>query len=106
VEGATARLRRAPLAAVLAARDAAITVIQGPAVAADLHGPTRPYRPRPRVLPAPHGEDALDRMRALTAATVVTAHGPPEVLEPGEAADRLRAALAAWGYGPPGEPAR
>jgi hypothetical protein len=90
----------------LAARVAPITVIPGPAVGPDQHGPARPFRPRPRVLAAPHGTDALERVRALTAATVVTAHGPPEVLTPDAAADRLLAALVAWGYGPPGEAGR
>ena len=67
VEGATAQLRRASLAAARSARTATIDRIGAepvdqPAVEQVL----RPFRPRARVLPAPPGADALDRIAALT----------------------------------------
>jgi electron transfer flavoprotein beta subunit len=100
VEGSTARLRRAPLAAVLAARMAAIDARPGPVHHPDPPRPTRPYRPRARALAAPHGDTALDRVRELTATAGVTSRGQPEALEPAAAAERLLAALVTWGYRP------
>jgi electron transfer flavoprotein beta subunit len=105
VEGATARLRRAPLAAVLQARTATIAVHPGPTVAAaDGHRARRPYRPRARALAPPHGDAALDRVRQLTAAGAVAVHGQPETLEPAAAAARVLESLVAWGFGRPPEP--
>lgn len=100
VEGSVARLRRAPLPAVLACHDAAVEVVAGPALRSEdayiVRG-SRPYRPRARVLPAPPGATALERVRALT--QVGVARRPPEqvTLAPGEAAERILAALAGWG---------
>jgi electron transfer flavoprotein beta subunit len=94
VEGSTARLRRAPLAAVLAARHAPIPAHPGPAAAGG-HALVRPYRPRARVLPAPHGA-TLDRVRQLTAGAAHGTHGQPEVLEPAAAAARVLDVLTAW----------
>jgi electron transfer flavoprotein beta subunit len=100
VEGSTARLRRAPLNAVLAARRAAIPVHPGPATrGANGHHAVRPYRPRARALAPPHG-DTLDRVRQLTSGAAHTTHGQPETLEPAAAAARLLDALAAWRTGP------
>jgi electron transfer flavoprotein beta subunit len=104
VEGSTTRLRRAPLAAVLAARRAPIAVHAGPPpTGADDHPVRRPYRPRARTLPPPHG-DALDRVRQLTAGAAHATHGQPEVLEPAAAARRLLEALAGWDAGPSAQP--
>jgi electron transfer flavoprotein beta subunit len=104
VEGATARLRRAPLAAVLAARRTAVPVQRAATLSpANGHHAVRPYRPRARELPPPHG-DTLDRVRQLTASVAHSTHGQPEVLEPAAAARRLLDALAAWGSGPAPEP--
>jgi electron transfer flavoprotein beta subunit len=100
VEGATTRLRRAPLAALLAAHRATIAVHPGPPVVApNGHHAVRPYRPRARTLAPPHG-DTLDRVRQLTAGAAHVAHGQPEVLEPAAAAARLLEALAAWNARP------
>jgi electron transfer flavoprotein beta subunit len=106
VEGSTARLRRAPLAAVLAARHATVAVHAGPASAgvgagAVTDGPSlvRPYRPRARVRPAPQGA-TLDRVRQLAAGAAHRAHGAPEVLEPATAAARVLDVLTAWRTGP------
>jgi electron transfer flavoprotein beta subunit len=106
VEAGCARLRRAGLAAVLAARAATIEVAPQPAVASD---PVRvvataPYRPRARVLSPPAPElDARGRIMALTGA--LADHDPPRTLTlgPDEAADALLDQLRAWGYldGPP-----
>ena len=98
VEGAVARLRRASLAAELAARTADVEVLAGP------HGPVeepadvRPYRPRARALAAPAGGDALARVRALTTTGEPGGHGEVLVAEPAEAAARIVAALREWGY--------
>jgi electron transfer flavoprotein beta subunit len=97
VEGATAMLRRASLASTLAAGKAAVDVVTGPATS---HGPpraTRPYRPRPRMVAAPRGESAHDRIASLLHGAVVTPTGQAVVLEPDAAAERILEALVAWG---------
>jgi electron transfer flavoprotein beta subunit len=98
VEGSVADLRRASLAATLAARTATV----------ELRTPrrhphaetlrTRPWRPRSRALPPPHGDHALDRIVQLTGA--FTDRTPPRtlVLDPAEAADAVLEQLRAWGY--------
>jgi len=99
LEGSVARLRRASLAATIAARTAQIEVVPGPPDGHTPHltRPTSPMRPRARVLPAPKGEPALARIYALTAA--LTTAAPPETvtLAPGAAADRILSALREWG---------
>ena len=114
VEGAGVRLRRATLAGALALdgvhtpidRSLEVALAAGPGL---VHvGPTRPFRPRTRVLPAPEAVDPRLRLLALTGALV--AHDPPTVVEPAdaaEAADVLLAFLAKHGYlhdEPPGIP--
>ena len=105
VEGAGTRLRRASLAGALAAADRHVPVDRSLAVVAasgpgPLHvGAPEPFRPRPRVLPAPDDTDPRLRLLALTGALV--AHEPPTVVEPAdaaEAADVLLAFLARHGY--------
>jgi electron transfer flavoprotein beta subunit len=100
VEGATARLRRAPLARALAARDASISTVAGPPLA-EHPRVVRPYRPRARVLPAPDGATALQRILALTDAHATPSGGGDAVeLSPPEAAERILEALRSWGYLP------
>lgn len=97
VEGSTARLRRAPLRAVLAAESATIDVVPfagTPHVVPEL----QPYRPRARILAAPRGDSALDRVRQLTAAGDTSARAETIELEPAAAAERIVAALREWGY--------
>jgi electron transfer flavoprotein beta subunit len=97
VEGATATLRRAALAATLAAARAPVAVVSGPA---STHRPSpaaRPYRPRPRMLAPPRGEAAHDRIASLLRASAVTPTGQAVVLEPAAAADRILEALVTWG---------
>ncbi len=104
VEGSTARLRRASLPNELRARTEAIDVRRAPAAAASSteHATTiRPYRPRARARPGPHGADALARVLALTHA----AGGPVRTAEvvhlPAlQAADRILAVLAEHGVTP------
>jgi len=100
VEGSVARLRRASLPALLAARSAIIETVDGGrplAVAASVD--IRPYRPRPRALAGPHGSTALDRIRELTDATVAPrARGEVADLDPPAAALRIATALREWGY--------
>ena len=101
VEGASVRLRRAPLDRVLAARSGEIDVV---APAPDLEPAsipvrTAPFRPRPRVLPAPPAElSARERILSLSGALVD--REPPRLvrLDPPSAADELLAQLHAWGY--------
>jgi electron transfer flavoprotein beta subunit len=113
VEGATARLRRASLAATMASTRATIEVAPAPpsVLAGNRPGPAPlvlPYRPRPRQLPPPSGEDPLQRILQLTAAT--STRQPPRtlVLEPAEAADAILEQLRQWGEWEPeaGESAR
>jgi electron transfer flavoprotein beta subunit len=97
VEGGSARLRRAPLSGVLAAGQAPIEVVAGPVVHVP---PVRryPFRPRPRVVPAPASADPRARILALTGA--LTDRTPPQrlTLDPSAAADRVLAQLSEWGF--------
>ncbi len=98
VEGSTALLRRAPLRGLLDVRSIEVAT---PAIAPEhpTTGTTRPYRPRPRMLPAPIGPTALDRVKVLTASgTAAAVHGDPITLDPQAAADRILDALAQWSY--------
>jgi electron transfer flavoprotein beta subunit len=101
VEGGSARLRRAPLSGVLAARAADIDMHAAPEPVALSANPLRtaPFRPRPRVLPAPPaGLTARERILSLSGALVE--REPPRLvrLHPSAAADELLAQLQAWGY--------
>jgi electron transfer flavoprotein beta subunit len=96
VEGAAATLRRAPLAASLAARTAEVPVVPGP------HGrpsevEIHPYRPRARVLPAPGG-GSLDRVRQILDVGGTDVHAERITLEPAAAAARILDQLRDWGY--------
>jgi len=96
LEGSVARLRRAPLRALLAADQLSIDVHT-----ATLHSDELvvvPYRPRARVLAAPTGTTALDRVRVLTDAGTTSARAETVELPPDEAADRILDALRDWGY--------
>jgi electron transfer flavoprotein beta subunit len=104
VEPGTARLRRAGLPLVIAARRAAIEVLTAEVTAGPPAGVrelrTTPYRPRARVLPPPSDPEPRGRLLALsgslagrTAPRVVTA-------DPDQAADELIGYLRANGYLP------
>lgn len=99
VEGG-ARLRRASLPAVLAAREVEIPVVRhraGTSQAAVVSA--RPRRPRPRALPPPTGTAAHERVLELTGA--LTNRTPAKVVGPmsaSEAADELLGYLDARGY--------
>lgn len=119
VEAATARLRRAPLGAVLAARGAMIDVVAVPpdsvlgshrgaepapsAVTGSVSQPaitvrTGPFRPRARVVPAPASSlGARERVLALTGMLKERAPARTFHLGPEEAADVLVATLEEWG---------
>ena len=100
IEPGAARLRRAPLPGLLAARDAAIEVAGGWAA----HRPraaiirTAPYRPRAKMLPAPR--DPLPRARLLALTGALTERTPPRVVRApcDEAADELIGYLKDKGY--------
>jgi electron transfer flavoprotein beta subunit len=100
VEGSIARLRRAPLRPALAAQSAEVLPYGTTVVPPGNTSPVvvRAYRPRARVLPAPDGATALDRLRALTDAS--SAPQPGETIEatPAQAALRIIEVLAGWGY--------
>jgi electron transfer flavoprotein beta subunit len=97
VEGATATLRRASLAATMAARRADVERRPGPSVAVPPTRPTRPFRPRPRSLPAPEGDAPLARIAALVKSVGSAARSEPVVLDPPAAADRILDSLREWG---------
>ncbi|OEJ36258.1 hypothetical protein BGK72_38480 [Streptomyces agglomeratus] len=96
VEPGAVRLRRAPLAAALAARTAPIPTVS--VAAADTPasriraGRVRPYRPRPRVLPAPEGDGPRDRLLALTGAHTAP-RTPPLLVTPRDPAEAARILL-------------
>jgi electron transfer flavoprotein beta subunit len=98
VEGSIASLRRAPLAREMAAKAAPVTVRPGPAGPLDDDALVAPFRPRPRVMPAPAGDDALARVRSLVQPTAAAGRSETVVADPPEAAQRIVAALRAWGY--------
>jgi electron transfer flavoprotein beta subunit len=108
VEGAGVRLRRATLAGALAATDRQVPVDDAAAGVLQVSrgatstlrlGPTRPFEPRTRVVPAPAGGTAHQRVLALTGA--LDARDPPTLVGPmgaAEAADVLLEYLVRHGY--------
>jgi len=102
VEGASARLRRAGLAATLAAARCEVAVVAGPPARATDPAPpahTAPFRPRPRVRPGPDPElSALRRVRALLGDPGERIAAELHTLDPEPAADLLLDRLATWGY--------
>lgn len=104
VEGSVASLRRATLPAELAAKRATVEVVPGPLHAEQHADSIRPFRPRPRVVPPPEGQSALERVRALTDVGATVAHGDNVVLDPPAAAARIVTALREWGYLTPDDP--
>ena len=101
VEGAAATLRRAPLAGVLAARAAVISVLPPSVPLEPSPEPirSRPFRPRARLLDGP--DPALaprTRIERLTGALVDRTPPQTLVLEPAAAAQRILEQLTAWGY--------
>lgn len=100
VEGAVASLRRPTIAAELAARSADIELVAVPdTTSTAAASPARPYRPRARVLPGPHGA-TLERVRTLLAAGTPVTTAETVTLDPGPAAERIVQTLRTWGYLP------
>jgi electron transfer flavoprotein beta subunit len=96
VEGSVARLRRASLAASLAARNSTIGVARGPhgrLPEAEIH----PFRPRARVLAAPDG-GSLDRVRQILDLGGGDVHAELLTLDPPAAATKILDQLRDWGY--------
>jgi electron transfer flavoprotein beta subunit len=94
VEASGVRLRRAALPAVLRARTAALEVLPSPVPYAQdpASGTRRPYRPRPKRLPAPAAAlSSRDRVLALTGA--LTERRAPAVLRTTDAAAAADALL-------------
>ncbi|MFZ0173332.1 MAG: hypothetical protein WAL04_16750 [Acidimicrobiales bacterium] len=111
VEAATARLRRATLAATLAARTAKVVVLDGALDSEALAGSAadgvelvaeEPFRPRTRVVPPPAGPGARERILDLTGSLQERPAARTLVLEPEAAADALLSTLAEWGELPEG----
>jgi electron transfer flavoprotein beta subunit len=103
VEGAVADLRRAPLSALLRAERTPVRVLADPTPREHHDEPRlRPWRPRPRVVPPPLGERALDRIVALTGALVERTPPRTVELEPAAAAEAILDQLRVWGYLPDG----
>lgn len=106
VEGSSARLRRASLAAALNAKRASVEVHQPALAATVVQVPSRsgPFRPRPRVLPPPPSDlSPRERVLALTGALVERTPPKRVVMEPEEAADFLIEQLREWGELPEAE---
>jgi electron transfer flavoprotein beta subunit len=100
VESGVAKLRRAPLPGLRAAREAAIETAEGGAAhrsRVTVMG-TAPYRPRSKMLPPPRAR--LPRARLLAIAGARTERTPPRVVRApcDEAADELMAYLKDKGY--------
>jgi electron transfer flavoprotein beta subunit len=98
VEGATARLRRAGLAATRAAATAAIEVVAPNFTMRTTEHTALNYRPRARALATPIETNALDRVRSLTATGAAASVHEVETLAPPAAAARIMRALSDWGY--------
>lgn len=100
VEGGSARLRRATLDNVLAARSIDVEVRDADRRVVPAVAPIRsaPFRPRPRVLPAPSSELNV-RERILSLSGALVDREPPRLvrLDPPAGADELLAQLQAWG---------
>lgn len=101
VEGATASLRRAPLGAILASKDASVERLSALTCAGghDRVGRVKPYRPRARSIAAP-SSNLTARERIIAIANVLSDRVPPQILRlaPNEAADQILAQLRTWGY--------
>jgi electron transfer flavoprotein beta subunit len=103
VEGSVARLRRASLGAVLAAKTAPIEVVVGTPHDEPVAAVVAPYRPRARTMPAPTGS-VLSRVRdILDIGGETGAHSDAVTLAPADAALRILEQLEAWGYLEPDE---
>lgn len=98
VEGATARLRRAPLAGVLAAAKATIGQRVAATVRPDGTRTTKvgPFSPRTKIIDAPIGS-VRDRSNALLGMGSTRTPSQRLVLDPEAAADRILASLREWG---------
>jgi electron transfer flavoprotein beta subunit len=98
VEGSVATLRRATLARELAAAEMNIIEATAPSGPREMPSEVTAYRPRARMLAAPAGLTALERVKSITEPATATAHGETVELDPEEAAERILAALRNWGY--------
>ncbi len=100
VEGSIARLRRASLPSALSAQSADVLPYASTvnAAAAATEVAIGRYRPRARVLPAPDGATALERLRALTDASAAPQAGETVEAPPAIAAQRIIEVLTDWGY--------
>ena len=100
VEPGAARLRRASLAGLRSAREAAVEVAEGAAARPSRVQVMRtaPYRPRPKMLPPPR--DPLPRARLLALTGALTERTPPRLVRAScdEAADELIGYLKDRGY--------
>lgn len=100
VEGGVAELRRASLAGVLHSQGSGVDVVH-PRTLRRVDAPRlRSWRPPTRVVAAPSGAHALDRIVALTGALVDRTPPRTVVLDPAAAADTILEQLRSWGYLP------
>jgi electron transfer flavoprotein beta subunit len=98
VEGSVATLRRAGLRQMLESQSAMVHVVAATPGRHATAVVVTPYRPRARALAAPTGDQALDRLRALTDTGSTSTRGETVVLAPRDAAARIVQALHDWGY--------
>jgi electron transfer flavoprotein beta subunit len=98
VESSVARLRRAKLPGLMAARSAPIPSRDGRDTP-EAPSPARegPFRPRAKVLAPPSGL-ARERIERLTGLTLPLASRQTVELSPAAAADRIARQLEGWGY--------
>lgn len=103
VEGVAAKLRRAPLTAMLADPEAvAIVQVSGTAIGAPTAASSathrEQYRPRAKVVAAPHNLDSRQRVRQLIDTGTTARRGEVVQLDPHAGAMRVLDVLRAWGY--------
>lgn len=97
-EGGTARLRRAPLPAVLGAAEVPLDCSFPAATDSSLAvASVGPFRPRTRLVPPPSSENPRERIAALTGAADRPRARERLVADPPAAAAAIAAALREWG---------
>jgi electron transfer flavoprotein beta subunit len=93
VESTTVRLRRAALPEVLKAQQTAVPTAAAPYQPSLRVGTPAPYRPRPKQIAAPAGNDPRQRLLTLTGAHAAQQHAAARVITPATAAEAVEELL-------------